>query len=48
MDTHILELVRKNYPQIAEKKLQEEIATVGKLVFIKERKIIIYFTSILV
>ncbi len=40
MDAHILELVRKNYPQIAEKKLQEEIAEVGKLIFIKEGELI--------
>ena len=40
MDTHILELVRKNYPQIAEKRLQEEIAEVGKLIYFKEGEII--------
>lgn len=40
MDTHLLELVRKNYPQIAEKKLQEEIAEVGKLLSFKEGEII--------
>jgi CRP/FNR family transcriptional regulator, anaerobic regulatory protein len=31
LDEHILDLVRKNFPNIAEKALQEEIATVGKL-----------------
>ena len=31
LDEHILELVRKHFPNIAEKALQEEIATVGKL-----------------
>lgn len=31
LDEQILELVRKNFPNIAEKALQEEIATVGKL-----------------
>ncbi len=40
MDTHILDLVRKNYPQIAEKRLQEEIAEVGKLLSFKEGEII--------
>jgi CRP/FNR family transcriptional regulator len=40
MDTQILELVRKNYPQIAEKRLQEEIAEVGKLLFFKEGEVI--------
>jgi len=35
MDQKILDLVRKHYPQIAEKPLQEEIATVGKLAFFK-------------
>ncbi len=31
LDEQILELVRKHFPNIAEKALQEEIATVGKL-----------------
>jgi len=31
LDEHILDLVRKHFPNIAEKALQEEIATVGKL-----------------
>ena len=31
LDEHILDLVRRHFPQIAEKGLQEEIATVGKL-----------------
>ncbi|MDX2071037.1 MAG: Crp/Fnr family transcriptional regulator [Haliscomenobacter sp.] len=31
LDEHILDLVRKNFPNIAEKALQEEIASVGKL-----------------
>lgn len=31
LDEHILDLVRKHFPNIAEKGLQEEIATVGKL-----------------
>jgi len=40
MDAHILELVRKNYPQIAEKRLQEEIAEVGKLIHIKAGEVV--------
>lgn len=31
LDEHILDLVRKHFPNIAEKALQEEIATVGKV-----------------
>ena len=31
LDESLLDLVRRNFPQIAEKALQEEIATVGKL-----------------
>ena len=35
MNTEILNLLRQKYPQIAEKALQEEIATVGKLLHFK-------------
>lgn len=35
IDQQILDLVRKNYPQIAERGLQEEIAREGKLLFFK-------------
>ncbi len=35
MNTEILHLLRQKYPQIAEKALQEEIATVGKLLHFK-------------
>ena len=31
MNQHILQLVRQNYPQLTEKALQEDIATVGKM-----------------
>jgi CRP/FNR family transcriptional regulator len=40
MNTQILELVRRKYPHIAEKRLQEEIAEVGKLLFFKEGEVI--------
>lgn len=40
MNERILQLVRKNFPNIAEKQLQEEIATVGKLMSFKEGELI--------
>ncbi len=40
MDLQIFDLVRKNYPQIAEKQLQEDIAKVGKLMFFKAGEVI--------
>ena len=40
MDLTILDLVRKKYPQIAEKGLQEEIATVGKIMRFKAGQVI--------
>ncbi len=40
MNLEIFDLVRKNYPQIAEKRLQEDIAEVGKLLFFKTGELI--------
>lgn len=40
IDQHILQLLKQKYPQIAEKQLQEEIATVGKLVHFEAGQVI--------
>jgi CRP/FNR family transcriptional regulator len=40
MDTHLLNLLQQKYPQIAEKALQEEIATVGKLLHFQPGQIL--------
>lgn len=45
MHDEILELIRKNYPQIAERGLQEEIAHVGKLMTFKTGEVIMDFGS---
>ncbi len=45
MDERILHLVQKKYPQVAEKALQEEIATVGKLMDFKADEIIMDYGS---
>ncbi len=45
MDQNILNLVRKNFPQIAEVKLQEEIASVGKLYTFHSGEIIMDYGS---
>ena len=43
MNQEILKLVRKQFPQIAERTLQEEIATVGKLMSFEAGEIIMDF-----
>ena len=45
MDQNIFNLVRKNFPQIAEVKLQEEIAAVGKLYTFRSGEIIMDYGS---
>ena len=45
MDDRILHLVQKKYPQVAEKALQEEIATVGKIMDFKADEIIMDYGS---
>jgi CRP/FNR family transcriptional regulator len=45
MDQNILQLIQKKYPQIAEKKLQEDIASVGKLMNFKADQIIMDYGS---
>ncbi len=45
MDQNILNLVRKNFPQIAEVKLQEEIASVGKLYHFRGGEVIMDYGS---
>lgn len=45
MDTAILELVRKRFPVISEKRLQEEIAEVGKMMDFKEGETIMNYGS---
>lgn len=45
MDHHILQLLQKKYPQIAEKSLQEEIATVGKLMQFRADEVIMDYGS---
>lgn len=45
MDLRILHLVQKKYPQVAEKALQEEIATVGKLMDFESDEIIMDYGS---
>lgn len=40
MDLTILQLIQNRYPQIAEKALQEEIATVGKIMHFKAGQVI--------
>lgn len=45
MDTEILELIRKNFPVINEKGLQEEIAEVGKLMHFREGEVIMNYGS---
>ena len=45
INQEILNLVRKNYPQIAERTLQDEIAQVGKLMQFKAGELIMDFGS---
>ena len=45
MDQNILNLVRKNFPQIAEVKLQEEIANVGKVYHFRGGEVIMDYGS---
>ena len=45
MDHHLLQLLQKKYPQIAEKSLQEEIATVGKLMQFSADEVIMDYGS---
>lgn len=45
MDHYILQLLQKKYPQVAEKKLQEEIASVGKLLHYLDGEIIMDYGS---
>lgn len=45
MDTEILKLVRKNFPVIGEKSLQEEIAEVGILMHFSEGEVIMNYGS---
>ncbi len=45
MDQNILDLVRKNFPQVAEVKLQEEIASVGKLYSFRSGEVIMDYGS---
>ncbi len=45
MDLQILQLLQKKYPQVAEKALQEEIATVGKIMTFDVEEIIMDYGS---
>ncbi len=45
MDPYILELIQKKHPQIAERGLQDEIATVGKLMTFKRGDVILDYGS---
>jgi len=45
MNQNILDLVRKNFPQIAEVKLQEEIASVGKIYNFRAGEVIMDYGS---
>lgn len=45
MDNYILQLIQQKYPQIAEKKLQEEVASVSKLMHFLDGEIIMDYGS---
>jgi CRP/FNR family transcriptional regulator len=45
MDIQVLQLLQRNYPQVAEKALQEEIASVGKIMTFDAEDIIMDYGS---